>query len=45
MFANKGSSAGSTGSNVEKASGADSIITPEMEEKILWGQRTNPNKK
>ncbi|MBC2149783.1 EndoU domain-containing protein [Listeria booriae] len=25
-------------------SGANSIITPEMEEKILWGQRTNPNK-
>lgn len=31
-------------STPKKASGADSIITPEMEEKILWGQRTNPNK-
>lgn len=28
----------------KKASGVKSIITPEMEEKILWGQRTNPNK-
>jgi hypothetical protein len=28
----------------EKASGADSIITPEMEEKILWGQRKNPKR-
>ncbi|EHT4847320.1 EndoU domain-containing protein [Listeria monocytogenes] len=28
----------------KKASGANSIITPEMEEKILWGQRINPNK-
>ncbi|MBC1516400.1 EndoU domain-containing protein [Listeria immobilis] len=30
--------------STKKASGANSIITPEMEEKILWGQRTNPNK-
>lgn len=28
----------------KKASGTNSIITPEMEEKILWGQRINPNK-
>lgn len=28
----------------EKSSGSNSIITPEIEEKILWGQRTNPNK-
>ena len=28
----------------EKVSGAKSVITPEMEEKILWGQRKNPTK-
>ena len=28
----------------KKASGANSIITPEMEEKILWGQRKNLTK-
>ncbi|MBC1574665.1 transposase [Listeria booriae] len=28
----------------EKASESKSIITSEMEEKILWGQRKNPNK-
>ncbi|WP_434778228.1 EndoU domain-containing protein [Neisseria sp. Ec49-e6-T10] len=29
---------------VEKHRGLNSIITPEMEKKILWGQRKNPNK-
>ncbi|MUO21004.1 hypothetical protein EZ049_00005, partial [Enterococcus faecalis] len=28
----------------KKVSGAKSVITPEMEEKILWGQRKNPTK-
>ncbi|EEL52629.1 hypothetical protein bcere0023_58620 [Bacillus cereus Rock4-2] len=28
----------------KEANGANSTITPEMEEKILWGQRKNPNK-
>ncbi len=28
----------------KETSGANSTITPEMEEKILWGQRRNPNK-
>lgn len=29
---------------VKEAGGSNSIITPEMEEKILWGQRKNPTK-
>ncbi|MEH7196408.1 EndoU domain-containing protein [Priestia megaterium] len=33
-----------TGNNSKPVSGAKSIITPEMEEKILLGQRKNPNK-
>ncbi|WP_434777414.1 EndoU domain-containing protein [Neisseria sp. Ec49-e6-T10] len=36
---------GSTGKiEVEKHRGLNSVITPEMEEKILWGQRKNPNR-
>ena len=34
MFANKGSSAGSTGSNVEKASGASNSKNPEIGNKL-----------
>ena len=33
-----------TGNNSKPVSGAKSIITPEMEGKILLGQRKNPNK-